>query len=255
MTSSENEMEGCKQSCFTIVELLTVTSVLLVLTSLLQPIYKHSMMHSLKVNCSHNLKQLIAGWNYYADDNDMQVPSSFDNKDKVASSWIDDREGNGGTGVQGGVLFPYLNDKRVYQCPEDEKHESSYQMSGTFNYQFPDFVTYGQGANWTSLNDLLKPSETMLFLEENSWRIEANDAWLMNVKEKYWWHDDVASWHYAGMHMAFPDGHTQYIGWTDPRTSNPPNPKKPGANVWHLNQPGNEDVLIMKRFHNPQTDW
>lgn len=226
---------------FTLIEVLTVSAISLVLVSMTVPMYRDAIEQAHLVTCMNNQRQLSHAWLVYADDNDGYFPSAWDNH-RSKGAWIKDGLRANGEGYQDGVLYPYLNSKGVFSCPKDERLTVSYQMSQQYDYE--DEKPY-----WKNMSDIQNPQYTLLFTEEDTWRPNADNAWVFDTHLNTW-QDDIALWHFTGMTVSHPDGHIGFVQWTNPRiwTEKPITPNGLG-NVWHQRGYGDsEDFQYMKNL-------
>jgi hypothetical protein len=137
--------------------------------------------------------------------------------------------------IQAGLIYPYVNNVLVYQCPSDQSYNTF------FNVRYPHvrsmsmnaWLSPFEGEEWTGgsadskLRVFLKetdlnvpgPANTWLLVDENPDSI--NDAWMVEDPtepsiEEPEWVDCPASYHDGACGMSFTDGHAVIKKWRDP---------------------------------------
>jgi prepilin-type processing-associated H-X9-DG protein len=134
--------------------------------------------------------------------------------------------------IEEGLLYPVVNNVKVYHCPVDQvtqpgeaaPHIRSYSMQ-------PQLAPYAAGQPSVvdpgylpmySENQIRQtsPSSTAVFLDESP--VTINDGFFaVLVVSSQWASDLPAYWHTHGCNFSFADGHAEYWRWQDPRTSSP----------------------------------
>lgn len=146
---------------FTLIELLVVIAIIVILASILFPVFARMREKGRQTQCVSNLRQLGIGLTMYRADFDEQNPGSADcahcpgqfssawppwmrgfvqrpEGQWVPCYWIPSREWDH-TGVKAGALFPYVKNEQVYRCPSDwrDNKRLSYSMNAVAGY-IPD---------------------------------------------------------------------------------------------------------------------
>jgi prepilin-type N-terminal cleavage/methylation domain-containing protein/prepilin-type processing-associated H-X9-DG protein len=134
---------------FSLVELLTVVSIISILAALLFPVFSSAKNSAKKVQCMSNMKQLGIGMRLYADDNDGGMPESmhttFGNRQRA---WVNQ-------------LSPYVKVNEIRICPADPKGKERVRVGGT-SYVMNGWLTDPPGEYTRRLDSLPYPSETIL---------------------------------------------------------------------------------------------
>lgn len=107
-----------RERAFTLVELLTVVSIIALLMAVAQPVLVGAKRAAVKSSCQSNLKQIGVGVALYAGDNDDTFPSATD------QYWNDHIDSWSPPAPRLPNLYdvtqPYLSDARVLKCPSDD---------------------------------------------------------------------------------------------------------------------------------------
>jgi prepilin-type N-terminal cleavage/methylation domain-containing protein/prepilin-type processing-associated H-X9-DG protein len=140
---SPTVLKKIRHDAFTLVELLVVLATVGILAAVLLPALAATHSDSQSFQCMENQRQLILGWQMYAeDDNDLLPPNDYPYLTAYAlatsaqkgqmKNWVvgtmaisfDARDLPAGTGISelldpNTLLSPYVTNKLVYHCPAD----------------------------------------------------------------------------------------------------------------------------------------
>jgi len=235
---------------FTLIELLVVIAIIGILASLLLPVLTRAKQRAQAAQCISNQKQLTLGWIMYSSDNASRlVPNGDETSQPISptdpsalpgganSQWCPGRQDLatqltpgvvndlGYAWMKVGLLFPYVNNFRVYLCPADRSFSTSFGThyphvrSISMNTWLSPIVPYTGLTTVESYykeTDLTRPgpSLTWVFLDENPTSI--NDGSFICIPGVNLWIDCPASYHNNAGGISFADGHAQIRRWTDP---------------------------------------
>jgi type II secretory pathway pseudopilin PulG len=118
-----NSLNG-SASAFTIIELLTVSSIVAVLAALLFPAFTSAMESNRQTKCLSNLKQIGAAVMLYAGENDGSFPNAVrgpeDNPGTHSAIWQTDLAKYVGAAAKGSRPFGPPARETVWNCPAAE---------------------------------------------------------------------------------------------------------------------------------------
>jgi prepilin-type processing-associated H-X9-DG protein len=136
--------------------------------------------------------------------------------------------------IQGGLLYPYLNQPKSYKCPGDVDNVNpafqglptvrSYSMNCWMNPgQSPD-ENWNKTENYTGppraqvvyrkLGAVIPPTDRWVFIDENPYSI--NDGFFVcDSANPNYWTDIPASYHNGACGLSFADGHGEIHRWRD----------------------------------------
>ena len=221
---------------FTLVELLVVLAIIAILVALLLPTLKKAQEAGYRAQCLANMRSLTTAWLMYSEENRQWLVSSHIDRE-VPTPWVlgDDIKpsptappclgGNTDDAIRRGALFKYVRNKDAYHCSADFTwHRISYSLH-----------CYLNGENFGGTNKVInkrsqirKPSETLVFIDENDWRakrsstLQGSDSYNLGSfglrRTGNAWIDPPGTWHVRGCNLSFADGHAEHWTWGDNRT-------------------------------------
>jgi prepilin-type N-terminal cleavage/methylation domain-containing protein len=142
---------------FTMIEMLVVTSILVVLAAIITPVFETATKRAERASCLSNIRNLGLAANLYADDCDDMYPPA---------------RGVGGPGLIGTcwdvLMYPYFENELMLICPSDQ---AANWATGYTCY------THSYGSNWDIMmpggttgaalqrQAVSQPAETIIFFE------------------------------------------------------------------------------------------
>jgi general secretion pathway protein G len=167
------------RSGLTLVELLTVISILALLAALLLPVYGQARSQGRQAACISNLRQLSAALHLYVQEYDGMYPAAINPADAAhpAERWA---EAPGFISVIPRlpqfqhVLLPYITSRAVFRCPSDiglqvnepfpgwllNASPSSYDAFGTSYFYHTDLTLHR-----ASESTITRPAETFTLVD------------------------------------------------------------------------------------------
>lgn len=217
-------MDKNGRKAFTLVELLVVISIISMLMSILLPALSNAREQGRSIVCRSNLKQLQLGWLLYADAN----------RDQLCQNWcwagnpsVSSPEYNTDLATKNGLLWPYVDDVRLYKCP-------SYK--GWLNrHYFISGSMYGYGSKlcrnglYIKMPEIDNSAQRAVFLEgaihKDYYEISTPEVlktyYVIDIEIYTIWHDEPsrpAIRHKECCNISFADGHVERYKFRDKRT-------------------------------------
>jgi hypothetical protein len=215
------------QGAFTYLELLVIVAVFsAVLLLAVLPSVAKSKTRSPAAGCLSNLRQLMTGWQMYADDNNGRLMLNAPIGAFVPKAWCTGASGWGAipqnTNVSqllSALMGKYVNSNvTVYRCPGDVIPSQngyrlrSYSMNGQFGLQ-PGQVNYGSPfSTYNKEADIKHPSPANLFVFCDQHPGSMDDGYFQ-VSSVPYIPEIPASYLEGGCGLSFVDGHAEIHKW------------------------------------------
>ncbi len=232
---------------FTLIELLVVIAIIALLLSIIMPSLNAAKKKAQSIVCLANLNGLSKCWMLYAGDNNdevvgantrgvegayycwVEVPQDDAGAWKLSGSTVDEKI----NGIKKGLLFPYVDNYKVYHCPGDKRSlkppaNTGYSgMGGYRSYSIVDGVRgegydsatgqysglYGSYYCHTKITTIKSPGSKYTFLEEVDGRGFNVNSWAINPTNPDHWTDPIAIWHGDSSTFGYADGHGERHKW------------------------------------------
>lgn len=229
---------------FTLIELLVVIAIIAILAAMLLPALSKAKQRAQSIGCVNNLRQLMLGYQMYAqDNNDIASPSSAYTGvacwcDGDLTVWSQCTGTAGDTILQASPTYSYLKTKAVFRCPTDNAGLStptgvllrnrSYSVNGAFShndtYHKVNIPPYKEVLK---LSDIRSPTDIYVLLDEHEDSI--NDAHFypfsnMKAYGNQGWLDAPSGRHGNSTGFSFADGHAEIHKWLDSNVTKVKNP-------------------------------
>jgi len=177
---------------FTIVEMLVVIAMIAVLAGILLPALTKARDAARRTVCMSNLRQLTQAYLGYAADHDRELITNHRHGD-----WVMD--GADRDAVTTGKLYPYLNNDRVYRCPQQEGERfHSYSINDYLNGDSPLILSHAH-----RISDVSNQAATFAFIEEFDPRFYNHGGFEMMPYPGKFWFDHPAVFHGNGQRALF----------------------------------------------------
>jgi prepilin-type N-terminal cleavage/methylation domain-containing protein/prepilin-type processing-associated H-X9-DG protein len=239
-----------RRSAFTLIEILVVIVIIAILAAILLPALSQARERARAIFCLNNTKQLLLGWQLYADEHDGLLAynlglngSSF----RTNLNWVNNvmtwdlsPDNTNLATLTDASLGSYVSGATIiYRCPSDHALSAeqiqagwnarirSYSMNAMVG-NAGDFSTNGFNSNNPSyvqffkITQIPQPSKIFIFLDEHPDSI--NDGYFLERDYYPEWHDLPASYHNGAAAFSFADGHSDLHRWSQPNTIRPPLP-------------------------------
>jgi prepilin-type processing-associated H-X9-DG protein len=244
---------------FSQVDLLTVIGVLVLLVLLLTPALARTRKTEQAFQCRNNLRQLLHGFQMYADDQSGTLPNCYYWVHGVLDYNANNRDNTNLDYLMNGELGPYLKNPAAYKCPADQGlvREGGVYMPRARNLSmsqaFTDPSKPGAGSyvsntnrHYSKVADMVLPAPANLWVMVDENPDSVNDAAFAVVMEPYGalWQDGPSVWHEGGCGFAFADGHSMTKKWTDARTMGMSVTYAPFNHGWY--QAKNPDIMWLQ---------
>ncbi len=234
---------------FTMIELLVVISTVALLISILAPALSNVKDQARSIVCMTNMKELTLFWNIYAVEYNGRICGSYNyygsgagingefddkaswvwaawagrqNRAIIANPYINAEDYRQVSqeekieGIKRGSLWPYSNNLEIYHCPSDRNnndHVRSYVIGDNLNGQRARVDLSATWEIFKRIEDVPRPSESYVFLEESDPKPYNMDSFLFNAKNGTW-QDPLAVWHNGSSSFSFADGHVEQRSWS-----------------------------------------
>ncbi len=228
--------------------------------------------------CLSNTKSLSLAWMMYANENESRIVGA--NTSTIADpefSWVCGPQDINGTlinvytgstveeklnGIRRGLLWEYLENIEVYQCPSDKRYKSPPAdpahggVGGFRSYSIPIGMNsyIANSYSWViepvkMTESIRSPSEKYVFIEEMDGRGYNLGAWALYPKgcaEEDQWVDPIAIWHNDSSILGFADGHSERHTWLEDTTIDMAQKQQ----IFY-SAPGSRDLRYMQRGYIP----
>jgi len=205
------------RSAVTLIELLIVIAIIAILAGIIFPSFTRAREKARQSACLSNMRQLGTAVEMYTQDNDELLPGATDAGvgAGVTGGWVYFSQfgQNENTirpvfDVTKGSLYPYIESKQVFVCPDDAS-------SSELSYAINSCLVQGSSAlalephPGRGLNAFQDPSITLLFGEESMGSgaaADSTDDGFLSLYAGNW----VTDRHTNGSNVSLLDGHAKW---------------------------------------------
>lgn len=202
---------------FTLVELLVVIAIVAILSSVLMPVFGRARAAARSTACVSNLRQIGQAFGMYAQDWEGHLPAvmPYVAVAPAGQAWMP-------------ALQPYVNDSRLWVCPENVLPVPSYAYNTLLG--FPRLMGTSYGVGGVLLDAVTVPANTFLAYDTPNRQAHANNLngasasyltfvfpgqlaerhpeWEVEYQERVSWQRPR---HRDGNNVVFADGHVQWV--------------------------------------------
>jgi prepilin-type N-terminal cleavage/methylation domain-containing protein/prepilin-type processing-associated H-X9-DG protein len=218
-----------RRHAFTLIELLVVIAIIIILASLLFPVFAQVREKARQAGCASNLRQIGLAVRMYVQDYDETFPDNCDEPRPYGSLTRNAMEGTCWSGWISNVLAPYERNAQIYKCP------SLSTTWGFNNWRLPDkagsyaYNYRSLGGAWgPSGNDPGQPVVREAAIPESAnlammW--DSASSWVdcdylegcgIETHDLDWYRKGLfrmTSWHHGRNNYLFTDGHVRASSW------------------------------------------
>ena len=213
---------------FTLIELLVVIAIIAILAAIVLTGVSRAQNSASKATDINNLHQITMGLNVYTtDNNDVIFPPNWDNggfdgAQGTNTGWLYavnlSASGTNRFHVNTGLLWPILQNPKVYFCPMDNPTASAYSESQGVTMQRPQQISsYAMNGAVIGFQSMIYPPVKLTALRPTDcafWETDQRDPYYFNDGANYPG-EGVSPRHYwGGIEGAFGGG-VDYVRLTD----------------------------------------
>jgi prepilin-type N-terminal cleavage/methylation domain-containing protein/prepilin-type processing-associated H-X9-DG protein len=252
-----------KLRAFTLIELLVVIAIIAILMAILMPTLNRAREQGKRISCMSNLKQLMLGWDMYAEDNGEKIvlamtssgaetdPTFGGSITKPQKAWVyymgtNATEVEQRQGLRDGGLYEYVKEEKLFKCPTGVRGELiTYSITDAMNGH-RGHMTMPDRHPIMKRSDIKSPALRMVFLDEG---MLSSSSWTLWYDQPRWW-DQITKRHSVGTNIGMADSHAEYFKFNDPRTrwmAEHENWQGQGRHDSQSTQPDNPDLLKIQR--------
>jgi len=180
---------------FTLIELLVVIAIIAILAAILFPVFARAREKARQTSCLSNIKELGLAMIMYTDDYDETTVSH-----------------NCGGLLWPQLLYPYLKNIEVYNCPSDKGNRLGVNTDGTPAYD--SRLGYGINYNMSwyynghrKRGEIVEPVSKVVFGDGTYYVLYRYYYYTLGGSSYY---DDIAARHNEGLNITFMDGHAKW---------------------------------------------